>query len=163
QGVEQDVPGAPGFYVDPTLSPDDRFLAAAPYYEDGKQHVWVHEFARGTWRRLTHGVLGTGPLWYSAQTTSIVFTGATPGQPGLALFMTPADGSGSPRLLYANAYPKYATSAAPAAGLVAFQELRPDTKADAWLLDLKGEPTARPLLQTSFWEGCPALSPDGRW
>src|SRR5262249_8252655 len=41
QGVEQDVPGAPGFYVDPTLSPDDRFLAAAPYYEDGKQHVWV--------------------------------------------------------------------------------------------------------------------------
>jgi Tol biopolymer transport system component len=32
-----------------------------------------------------------------------------------------------------------------------------------WLLDVRGKPAARPLLQTAFWEGCPALSPDGRW
>jgi serine/threonine-protein kinase len=162
-GVEEDLSGPPGFYADPTLSPDDRFVAAAPYYEDGKQQVWVHEFARGTWRRLTYGVLANAPVWYPAESNSIVFTAATPGQPGLDLFMMPVDGSGSAGLLYADAYPKYATSAAPAARLVAFQEIRPDTKSDIWLLDLVGKPAARPLLQTPFWEGCPALSPDGRW
>src|SRR6266850_2155904 len=45
-GVEADLSGPPGFYVDPSLSPDDRLLAAAPYYEDGIQQVWVHDFSR---------------------------------------------------------------------------------------------------------------------
>jgi serine/threonine-protein kinase len=148
--------------VDPSLSPDDRRLAVAPYYE-GDQQVWVHDFAHGTWTQLTHAAVATAPIWYAPDSTTIVFTSVTTGQPGLDLFSMPADGTGPATLLYASAFPKYATSAAPSAGLVAFQEIRPDTKGDVWLLDLNGKPSARPFLQTSFWEGGPALSPDGRW
>jgi serine/threonine-protein kinase len=161
-GVEEEFRAPPGYYADPSLSPDDRLLAVAPYYE-GNQQVWVHEFARGTWAQLTHGVVANAPVWYQRESSKIIFTSVTPGQHGLDLFMMPADGTGSARLLYASAYPKYATSAAPSAGLVAFEEIRPDTKTDVWLLDLKGKPTARPFLQTPFVERVAALSPDGRW
>ena len=35
--------------------------------------------------------------------------------------------------------------------------------ADVHLLSMEGEPTVEPLLQTQFYEGQPAISPDGRW
>src|SRR2546425_1664414 len=73
------------------------------------------------------------------------------------------DGSGSPELLYESAHKAFATSSAPAAGLLAFAEIGPKNKADLWLLDLTEKPAARPFLQTPFAENCPALSPDGRW
>jgi DNA-binding winged helix-turn-helix (wHTH) protein/Tol biopolymer transport system component len=162
-GTEQQIAAPPGLYTDPSLSRDDRRLLVAPVYAD-YQEIWMHDFARGTWARLTTpGGSATAPLWHPADPARIVFTSARPGQPGLDLLSMPVDGSAPPELLWASGYPKYATTSAPAAGLVAFVEIRPDTKADVWLLDLRGKPAARPLMQTPYWEGCPALSPDGRW
>jgi serine/threonine-protein kinase len=162
-GTEERIAAPPGFYSDPSLSPDDRRLAVAPIY-GGLQEIWVHEFARGTWTRLTtQGGFAVAPLWYPGDPSRIVFTTVRPGQPGLDLLSMPADGTAPPELVYASGYPKYATSSAPTAGLIAFVEIRPDTKADVWLLDVRGKPIARPVLRTPFWEGGPALSPDGRW
>src|SRR6185436_10879148 len=42
-------------------------------------------------------------------------------------------------------------------------EIRPDTKADIWLLKLGARPAARPFLQTPFSESTPAFSSDGAW
>jgi serine/threonine-protein kinase len=75
----------------------------------------------------------------------------------------PADGSEIPEMLYASPHVIAAASAAPAAGLVAFLDRQLDARPDVWLLDLRGKPAARPLVQTPAWDGSPALSPDGRW
>jgi len=163
RGGEERLPAPPGFYTDVALSPDDRRLAVAPTY-GGPQEIWVHEFARSTWTRpVTQGGFSVAPLWHPADPSRIIFTTARAGQPGLDLLSVPADGSAPPELLYASAYPKYAVSSAPAARLLAFVEMHPDTKADIWLLDLRGKPAARPFLQTPFVEGWPSLSPDGKW
>jgi dipeptidyl aminopeptidase/acylaminoacyl peptidase len=79
------------------------------------------------------------------------------------LVSVPADASRPPELVYESPYEKYASSSSAAAGLVAFTEIRPDTKADIWLLQLGAKPAARPFLQTPFWESTPAFSPDGAW
>ena len=161
--VKQRIPAPAGYYVDPNLSADDGRLAVSPDY-GARQDVWVHDFGRNTWTRLTtHDGFSAAPVWHPADPNAIVFTTIRQGRVGLDLFSMPADASGPFQLLYASAYAKYAISAAPAARLLAFVEIHPETRADVWLLDLRDKPAARPLLRTPFWEGCPALSPDGRW
>jgi serine/threonine-protein kinase len=159
EGKEEKLAAPAGYYTDPALSPDDARVAIAPSY-DGHQEIWVHEFGRGTWTRVTHSPVANAPVWNPVDRDAIVFTSV--GRAGSDLFSTRADGSGPVELLYASAYPKFATSAAPAAGLVSFTEVRPDTQADVWLLDVKTR-RARPVLQTAEWECAAALSPDGRW
>ena len=162
-GVVERIAAPPGYYVDPSLSPDDRRLAVAPNYGD-HQDIYVHEFARGTWTRLTtQAGVGAAPVWHPLDPDAIVFTSVRRAEGALDLFKMPADGSGPAEVLHTSAYPKYATSGSRAAGLLAFMEIRPDTWADVWLLDVRGRPAARPLVQGPSWEGAPSLSPDGRW
>jgi DNA-binding winged helix-turn-helix (wHTH) protein/Tol biopolymer transport system component len=161
-GTEEPIDAPPGYYTDPSLSPDDRWLAVAPHY-GAHQEIWVHDFVRGTWTRPSTQGFSVGPLWHPLDPTRIVFTTSSPGQPGLDLFSVPADGSSPPELVYASAYPKYACSSSSAGRLIAFLEMHPDTKSDVWLLDLRDKPVARPFVQTPDWEGSASLSPDGRW
>jgi Tol biopolymer transport system component/DNA-binding winged helix-turn-helix (wHTH) protein len=162
-GAEQPIAAPPGYYSDPKLSPDDRRLAVAPNY-GSHQDIWVHDFARGTWARVTtHPGFSTGPLWHPLDANRLVFASARPDRSGSGLFSMPADGSEIPEMLYASPHVIAAASAAPAAGLVAFLDRQLDARPDVWLLDLRGKPAARPLVQTPAWDGSPALSPDGRW
>jgi DNA-binding winged helix-turn-helix (wHTH) protein/Tol biopolymer transport system component len=167
QGTERAVSAPPGAYVDPSLSPDDKRVALAPSFGARYQDIWVHEFARGTWTRVTTSPrFEAAPVWHPLDPTRLVFTAVRQGpEPAHdALMSAPADGSAAAERLYESAFPKYATSSAPAAGLLAFVEFRPGTtKWDLWLLDLRDKPVARPFLQTQFSESCPSLSPDGRW
>ena len=152
-----------GFYIDPVLSPDGRRLALAPNYGN-RQDIWVADLTRGTWTRLTVNPRDdVAPVWRFDDPAAILFTmDRGPKQIG-DLFSVPADGSRPPELVYESPYEKYASSSSAAAGLVAFTEIRPDTKADIWLLQLGARPAARPFLQTPFSESTPALSPDGAW
>jgi Tol biopolymer transport system component/DNA-binding winged helix-turn-helix (wHTH) protein len=163
-GTERAVSAPRGSYVDPSLSPDDKRLALAPRV-GRSQDIWVHDFARGTWTRVTTSPrFEAAPVWHPVDPTRIVFTGVRPGRESAQdLMSVAADGSAAPELLYESGYSKWATSSAPAARLLAFVESRPDTNADVWLLDLRDKPVARPFLQTPFSESCPALSPDGQW
>jgi serine/threonine-protein kinase len=152
-----------GGYVDPALSPDGRRLALAPIYGT-HQDIWVTDLGRGTWTRATvNPRADAAPVWRPDDPAAILFSTARGGPSALDLFSVPADGSRAAELVYESPYYKYATSSSPAAGLVAFVEFRPDTKADVWLLDLSAKPVARPFLQSPFWESSPALSPDGAW
>src|SRR6266571_4837554 len=162
-GADQPIAAPPGYYSDPKLSPDDRRLAVAPNY-GSHQDIWVHDFARGTWARVTtHPGFSTGPIWHPSDPNRLVFGSVRSDRPGSGLFSMPADGSAPPELLYASPHVIAAASAAPAAGLVAFLDRQLDARPDVWLLDLRGKPAARPLVQTPAWDGSPALSPDGRW
>jgi serine/threonine-protein kinase len=163
------LPAADSLYVDPVLSPDGRKLAVAPQSFDptslgGHQDVWVHDFGRHTWTRVTStGAVNAAPVWHPLEPERLVYSASHPPGKGLDLFTIRADGSDSPRMLYESEYNKYAGSSAPAAGLVAFTERTPRGDFDIWLLDLHGKPAARPFLQTPFNETTPALSPEGRW
>jgi eukaryotic-like serine/threonine-protein kinase len=159
---EERIAGPPGYYTDPSLSPDDRWLAVAPHY-GVQQQVWVHDFRRGTWTCPTTSGMGVAPIWHPLDPARIVYTASRSGAPGLDLFSIPADGSGPPDLLHASHYPKYASSSSSAGRLIAFTEMHPETRGDVWLLDLRDQPVARPLVSTPAWEGQSTLSPDGRW
>jgi eukaryotic-like serine/threonine-protein kinase len=160
---EQRVAAPPGYYIDPSLSPDGRRLAVTPNY-GSHQDLWVHDFDRETWTRLTtQSGFAAAPVWHPVDPSRIVFTTVQSSEGGTDLFSMPADAGGPAELLYASPYAKYATSAAPEAGLLAFVEIRPDTRGDVWLLDLRGKPAARRFVQSSAWDGSPALSPNGQW
>jgi serine/threonine-protein kinase len=162
-GKRQTLEAPPGFYVDPTLSPDGRHLALAPNYGT-HQDIWVTDLARGTWTRATvNPRLDSAPVWRPDDPAAILFSMGRGGHQVFDLFSVPADGSRAPELVYESNYYKYPNSSSAAARLVAFTEIRPDTKADVWLLDLGGKPVARPFLRSPFWEGSAALSPDGAW
>ena len=157
------VAASPGFYIDPTLSPDGRRLAVAPQYGVLNQDVWLHDFARGLWTRLTTDPRFDGaPVWHPDDENRIVYTASRRGHTAVDLMTVRADGSGAPELLYESPYWKFATSSSAAAQLLAFVSIGPQGN-DIWLLDLRDKPAARPFLETRFSESSPALSPDGRW
>jgi DNA-binding winged helix-turn-helix (wHTH) protein/Tol biopolymer transport system component len=152
----------PGSYVDPTLSADGRRLAVSAQYGVRQQDVWLHDFARGLWTRLTTNPLfDSAPVWHPGDENQVVYTARRPEGVAGDLLSIRADGSGAPELLYESPYWKYATSSAPAARLLAF--VMESNGGDIWLLDLRDKPAARPFLETRFSEYSPALSPDGRW
>ena len=125
--------------------------------------VWLHDFARGLWTRLTTNPLhDSAPVWHPGDEDQVVYTAHRPGRIAGDLMAIRADGSGAPELLYESPHWKYATSSAPAARLLAFVTQVPH-RSDISLLDLRDKPAARPLLETRFSELSPALSPDGRW
>jgi Tol biopolymer transport system component len=159
---EEHIEAPVGSYTDPSLSPDDRWLAVSPNYGAGQQ-IWVHDFVRGTWTCPRTQGFSVAPVWLPLDPPQIAFTTSSPGQPGLDLFSMRPDGSGPPELLYASAYPKYATSSSSAGRLIAFMEMHPETQSDVWLLDLRGKPIARPFVRTPAWEGAASFSPDGQW
>lgn len=162
---EQAIPAPPAVHIDPKISPDGRRLAIASN-PDLQMDVWVNDFDRGTWTRLTtHLGADSAPVWHPRDPDRVVFSRDRHPVPQAEanLFSVAADGSGSAELLYRSPYRKFASSSAPASRLLAFTELHPETKADIWLLSFDGTPVARPFLRTSFSEAFPALSPDGRW
>ncbi|MDA2915196.1 hypothetical protein MYX77_14820, partial [Acidobacteriia bacterium AH_259_A11_L15] len=58
---------------------------------------------------------------------------------------------------------QWAESFSPDGKRLVFVEQNPETSYDLHLLAMEGEPTSKPLVQTQFVEGSPAISPDGRW
>ena len=99
RGAAMSIAAPPGYYSDPKLSPDDRRLAVAPNY-GSHQDIWVHDFARGTWARVTtHPGFSTGPIWHPSDPNRLVFASVRPDRPGGALFSMPADGSAPPALV----------------------------------------------------------------
>jgi eukaryotic-like serine/threonine-protein kinase len=158
------VAAPPGLYVDPSVSPDGRKLAMAPSYGPYQQDIWVHDFDRRTWTRVTSSPrMDCAPIWHPLDRDRLIYTTVPGGgrESGQDLMTIRADGGGPPELLYSTPRQKYAASSSAAAGLVAFSEVADSF--DIWLLDVTGKPTARPFLQTPFHETSPALSPDGRW
>ena len=155
-----------GLYVDPSISADERQMAVAPSYGGFQQDIWVHDFDKGTWTRVTsHPRFDAAPIWHPLDRDRLIYTGLAHGggRENIHDLMTiRADGTGPTEVLHSGPRQKYASSSSAAAGLVAFSELA-DHSFDIWLLDVRSKPVARPFLQTPFNETSPALSPDGRW
>jgi serine/threonine protein kinase len=138
----------------PVLSPDDRFAALI-----NGDDLWTVDLVRSVAVRLTSsGLARPAPVW-SPDGKRIAFT-ESHGREEIMLIN--ADGSGRAEQLATTSDLFKEPMDWRHEGLV-FVSIARTTFRDIWLANVGGGAAPVPLIQTSFAEGVPRVSPDGRW
>jgi serine/threonine protein kinase/Tol biopolymer transport system component len=158
RGVAQSLAVPSQLYGTPRVSPEGRHVAVI--ISGTTTDVWIYELARGTLSRLTLEGNNGGPVW-TPDGKRVAFASSRGGQRNI--FWKPADGSAEAEQLLASEYDQVPESWSPDGAVLAFTEYHPTTRADLWVLPLKGERKPQPFLRTRFTEWGPMFSPDGRW
>ena len=141
----------------PTMSPDQRYIAADASINGPRSGIWLIDIARGAPVRFSDGIL---PSW-GPHGSQLSFT--LPRGAGYADIMGrsitgPAAGDTT---LVAGPQPKIPGNWAPD-GQMIFTTTSPQFRLDLWRLPA-GARTPVPYLQTPFNELHGQVSPDGRW
>jgi serine/threonine-protein kinase len=158
-GREEPLNAPPRAYSVPRLSPDG--VRVALQITDQENDIWIWDSIRHTLTRLTFDpALDTLPVW-TPDGSRIVFNSTRAGVQNL--FRQAADGTGSVERLTTTGNPQFPFSITPDGGRLLLGEVAPSTAADVCQLVLTGEQKTEPLIQTSFAEYSPKISPDGRW
>ena len=154
--------GEPGFYGQPSFSPDGRqLLVSKGDLQTGQSDLWTIELASGKTTRLTNDTLPkNGPLW-SPDGKYIYFTSFRSGD--WPVLRRPSDGTGSEELVF-----RYT----PGAGLNV-TDISPDGRfivCDSGgvilVVALTGDPASRKAieyLRDEFTDNVGRLSPDGKF
>ena len=153
-GDETQTTAPPRAYGDIRVSPDGT-RAAVDIQDGNNSDVWIWHFDQGPLTRLTFDeAFDAVPLW-TPDSARVVFYSS---RDGGGLFWKAADGTGEvERLLESTEQPyPWAWSAD---GRLVFDQ----ATGDIGVLTVEGDRTVEMLLATEFYEGVPALSPDGRW
>ena len=122
--------------------------------------VWVYEFARGTFIRLTTAGSNSRPTWYP-DGKRVTFKSFREGAFTIAQRL--ADGSGTEQRLITNRYSLVPGSWSPDGNVLAFQQSTASGNGELWTLPMNGDRTPKPFLQTSWTAWGPGFSPDGHW
>ena len=147
---------SPARLVAPRLSPDDTNIAGLVRDESGRMDIAVRDLRRGVITRLTSSSANRSPVW-TRDGLRIVF-GATVDKTH-GVFITDADGSTAPRLLFATE-----TAASPLTMTPDGKTLVYNERARLFVRAIDGTGQARPLNETPQGrEGQAHLSPDGKW
>ena len=154
-GIET-VAGTPRAFGTFALSPDGRRLAVQ--INGPGADIWILEFARGAFMRLTTDGASRGPAW-TADGARVTYYSARPERPGL--YWQPWDGRTPPeRLVDAGSGGAWSPDGHTFVHAMAGE----GGNMDLWLLRVDGASrTTVPFLQTPFTEWGGAWSPDGRW
>ncbi len=153
---------APAAYQGLSISPDGR--RAALNIDGANANVWILNLDRTTVTRLTHEWNNSGALW-TPDGTRVTFASARGGV--RTLFWQRVDGQGEAEPVFPSG--QFAAQVTQASswtrdGRTAIFDARSSrTGLDLWVVGLDGDRTPKPLMQTSFNEMQPAVSPDGRW
>jgi serine/threonine-protein kinase len=132
-------------YAQPHVSPDGSRVAVVV-----EGDIWVWDNGRGTLTRLTFDASeDVSPLW-TADGTRIAFASDK------GIFWKASDGTDESQRLFDT--PRALPAAWGLDGALLYY-----TPDDIGRLEMTGAPKAATLIGTKFWEGRPALSPDGRW
>ncbi|MDA2928037.1 hypothetical protein MYX78_12555, partial [Acidobacteria bacterium AH-259-G07] len=159
EGNEEPLAAEPRTYRSPRLSPDGSRLAIDVVGRN--TDVWIYDLAHDTSTRLTFDpAVDAYPLW-TPDGLRVMFRSNR--EVGQGLFWKAADGTGQVERLTTSLNFQYPHSFAPDGKRLVFVEWNPETSYDIHMLSTEGEPAAKPLLQTQFNEGQPAISPDGQW
>ena len=150
-----DTVGAPGSYLGVDLSPDGTRIAVHRHEGDGGD-VWVIE-PRGSTTRITFNPAydNSMPIW-SPDGSSLLYASQRNGQWGI--YRTPSNGASGEELLVESAGVKVPMDWTPDGHSFTY-----GGTGDLWLQPLDRGAAAVSLLDSSFYEGLPQVSPDGKW
>ena len=138
------------------LSPDGSRLALT--IVDGPADVWIYEFGREIFTRLTrHGSEAFNPVW-TRDARRIVYSAETP---VFDLFIRAADGSGSADTFLVSPNDKIGGAVTPDGRYLVYTEV--GLRGDLVMVPLDSAAAPQVLVATPFDEGGPDVSPDGGW
>ena len=157
-GNEEPIEAEIDAYANPSLSPDGRQVAVE--IRSGDRDIWILDLVTSTQTRLTFDpARDWSPLW-TPSGDRIVFgsnRGASPG-----LFSRAADGTGqAEQILTVDGRGFYPYSWSGDGQRLAVGSDTPGY--DVGFISMGAEPTWHPLLDESYAEANPAISPDGQW
>ena len=160
KGQEEPLDAVPRDYLwfRPRLSPDGRRLAVTRWF--GNRDVWIYDLARETSTRLTFDAVRDTDLVWTPDGRRVLFGSERDGVANL--FWKAADGTGLVERLTTSPNHQAPSSFSPDGKSLAFTERNPKTGTDIHVLSMEGERSSRPLLETTFDEDRPVISPDGR-
>jgi len=159
-GNVEPLPTQARTYGDFRLSPDAQHLAATIY--GTTVDIWVYDFKRNAWMRLTSEGINTNPMW-TPDGKHIVYAVSVNGSTS-NLFWQPSDASTTPQRLTSSEYIQTPSSWSPDGKALLFREINPTTSGDIWALQFDGDKSKiAPYLQTTANEAFPTFSRDGKW
>jgi Tol biopolymer transport system component len=153
--------GAPARYQSPAISPDGKRVAVHLHDSTGGD-VWIVETSNGKMSPLTFDGSqdNSQPIW-SADGSQIVFGSHRNGKWGL--YQKMSNGTGGEELLFESDVLNMPMSWSGAINTILFNVTDPKNAGDVWALPLTGDRKPFPVLQKSFNEAHPQISPDGKW
>jgi Tol biopolymer transport system component len=159
----------PGGYLNPAFSPDGKRLALDIF--DGKRRdIWVYEWERDTLTRLTFGGEGNAyPAWTPDGQRIVYSSQEKGGAPNL--WWARANGAAdAQRLTQSKNLAQFSESWSLDGKVLAFRQENPGTGSDIFTITIEGDEKSgwkagepKPFVNSPFYEGEPAFSPDGRW
>lgn len=163
QGKFTPIREKPDNYYEPEFSPDGKRLAISLNAD-----LWVYEFARDTWTRLTFDGNNRLPIWTPDGQKITYAHLAHAGSPDI--YWVRADGAGSPLQLTEESSRAVPSSWHPSGKLLVIERNMPDGKRGAFTMTVEGDETRgwkpgeiKPLSTSSYAESRWSFSPDGRW
>ncbi len=124
--------------------------------EGNRQNIWIHDLGDGSVRRLTDGELNSTQSWMP-DGRSIVFQSNRDGLNGL--YRQAVDGRGSAEsITAATRMSQVPSSFTPDGNALTYLN-----RGTIWRMSLAGDRQPQKLVDTSVFECCAVISPDGRW
>jgi serine/threonine protein kinase len=149
-------------YFDPAISPDGKRVAAGLLTSQGIIDIWIFDLARGTKTRLTFGPsVQRFPVW-SPDGKTIYY--ASNGKGSFQMFSKPADGSGPEQPVLQDNDIEFPRGVSPDQRYLVFTHVAVNKgRPGIWALPLFGDRKTFIVVESTFDNNFPTLSPDGKW
>jgi serine/threonine protein kinase/Tol biopolymer transport system component len=150
-----------GQFNDVRISPDGTRVAVLQGSSPSGD-VWVYEFARATFTRLTFTTTNATPVW-SADGKNIYYVSTDPAADETTILRKPADGSHEAENIVTIKHQAYLKGILPDGETALLDTERQTNDSNISTVALKQGAQPTPLVNTQFMEYAAAASPDGRW
>ncbi|HWC95284.1 MAG TPA: protein kinase [Candidatus Sulfopaludibacter sp.] len=157
--------GPPGHYADVKIARDGKTVAVDQAEGNTTtSHSWIGDLARGTFSRPIQGdTYEVGPVMIPDG--RVAFTYASSAGKG-DLYITAANGAGTPSALVKSAHVKHSNDVSPDGRFLIYDEHNGDQRQDLQIVPLTGAPGSQPpvtFLATRADETFGQFSPDGKF
>jgi eukaryotic-like serine/threonine-protein kinase len=161
-GQQLGATGPPGYYLFPTLSPDEKRVAISrDDAQAGNYDIWLLDLARGIPSRFTFDPASdVYPVW-SPDGSRIVFGSGRDG--AWNLYQKSSSGAGSEEAISKSSERTFPSDWSSDGRFILYTQLSPTTVWDLWVMPLFGDRQPISFLQTKFNETNGVFSPDGKW
>jgi Tol biopolymer transport system component len=160
----ESLPGQATFR-EPEISPDGKRIVVgfADLGGTSNSDLWILDTVRGTRTRLTFDPAGHRMPFWTPDGRKIIYISNRKGKNDI--YTKSADGSGNDEIVLGDDSDKAWPSISRDGRYLAYQRRvnGSTTGDDIWVLPLFGDRKPFPLVQSPFFDGTPAISPDGKW